>query len=687
MGGEVGDIQRLVVEEKLRYSKSIFPQTTLDTEYYNEKLSIHLAESIATSLNQNSIDSKLEEHSREPFTLGKIIELIHTIQITPFQNTSSTNFTFRKNVGIYYTPKPIVDYIVKKTLRRWLEGVKALESEDINAAIEGWWNLRLIDPACGTGSFLVVAANELVREYVLFAKRNNKSIPDVNEYKKRLFTNILHGVDVDAIAVRLCSANLRFHLGLDTTMTSRIVCGDSLTAPLFRTSQFKQLEDWPEPILFAEQFPDVFEGPIVGFDILIMNPPYGKLRAESGKGIRRNKERDILEKKRYERLRKHIRESKMYPCCKGVLNWYKLFIERALHLLNKNGSMGFIVPSTLLCDDSTKDLRRALLEHELSHLLEIPEKNNLFENVTQSYSIGVLNKDKRSQKTDFRFGVKSMKDAENKQKGVILREITDVTEKSFSIPLTTSHGLSIFLKMHQHQTLSKINNIINKRGEIDLTNFKSVLSNSPGDGKTRLLRGNDVEFCKISPINVEKPSLINQQKAIQMLGGSEKVKHLSMKRIVCQQIANQNNADRLIFAPIDENMFCGNSLNYICWVGDDAEIWNSVLLGLLNSTLLDWRFKITSTNNHVNNYEIDDLPLPLNESDDPKLSSELHEIAKITDQLKVCHTAGLARLRDSLDKMVFSLYDLTKEDIKFVLEQMGATRESTQFILGVKTNE
>ena len=117
-------------------------------------------------------------------------------------------------------------------------------------------------------------------------------------------------------------------------MTSRIVCGDSLTAPLFRTSQFKQLEDWPEPILFAEQFPDVFEGPIVGFDILIMNPPYGKLRAESGKGIRRNKERDILEKKRYERLRKHIRESKMYPCCKGVLNWYKLFIERALHLLN-----------------------------------------------------------------------------------------------------------------------------------------------------------------------------------------------------------------------------------------------------------------------------------------------------------------------------------------------------------------
>ncbi len=680
-------LQELILEEKLRISKSIFPQTTFNTEHYNEELSMYLAESIATSLNQNSIDSKLVKYSREPFTLGKIVELIRTIYIAPFQNSTSTNFTFRKNVGMYYTPKPIVEYIVKKTLQRWFETVKALESEDINAAAEAWWNLKLIDPACGTGSFLVVAANELVREYKLFAKRNEQPIPDANEYKIRLFTHILHGVDVDSIAVKLCNANLRFHLGLDTTKNSRIVCGDSLTAPLYQKSQFQPLEGWTEPIIFPEQFPDVFHRTNSGFDIVIMNPPYGKLRAESGKGVRKNIEKDLVEKKRYEKLRKHIRESKMYPRSKGVLNWYKLFIERSLHLLNKHGSMGFIVPSTLLCDDSTKELRKTLLEHELSHLLEIPEKNNFFENVTQSYSIGILNKDKRSKQTDFRFGVKSMKDVESKQEGVILRDITDVTEKSFSIPLTTSHGLNIFLKMHKHPQLSEINNIINKRGEIDLTNFKTLLSNSPGDGKTRLLRGNDVEFCRIRPVDTEKQSLIDHQKALEMLGKSEKVQHMSNKRIVCQQIANQNNTDRLIFAPIDENIFCGNSLNYVCWVGDDADLWNSVLLGLLNSTLLDWRFKITSTNNHVNNYEIDDLPLPIKQADSPKITDELRNVAGIVDQLKTCPAKDVQRLRDSLDKLVFSLYNLSAEDIKFVLEQMHATDESTQFIMGVKTYE
>lgn len=682
METEVVDLQRLVVEEKIRYSKRVFPQTTLDTDDYNEKLSRKFADSIADSLEKNSIDSQLIKHSKDPFKLGKITELIRTAYIEPFQNASSSNFTFRKNVGMFYTPKSIVEFIVKKSLRRWFERIESIESENTKQAVDAWMNLTLIDPACGTGSFLVVTATHLIKEYDSFRERCKTQIPSLDVYKKRLFTNILHGVDVDPIAVRLCKANLRYHLGMGVEHEPRVFCGDSLMAPLFPDPDFKKLEGWPEPINFSEQFTDIFLRESPGFDILIMNPPYGKLRAESGKGIRKNQEQNLAEKKRYENLRKHIRESKMYPHSKGVLNWYKLFIERSLHLINKNGSMGFIVPSTLLCDDSTKGLRKALLQYEISHLLEIPEKNNFFESVTQSYSIGILNKDIQSKETDFRFGVRSMKEAETERKGVILKDITDVTEKSFSIPLTTSHGLSIFLKMHQYQTLSKISNIINKRGEVDLTVFKPILTNSSEDGKTRLLRGADVEFCRLRPIDTEKPSLIDHQKALQMLGESEKVEHLSMKRIVCQQIANQNNRDRLIFAPINENMFCGNSLNYICWIGDDADVWNSVLLGLLNSTLLDWRFKITSTNNHVNNYEIDDLPLPIKQSNRPKLTNELQEVAKIADQLKVCHTKEILSLRNRLDKLVFSLYGLSAKDTEFVLKQMGSTQDSIQFILG-----
>jgi adenine-specific DNA-methyltransferase len=492
---------------------------------------------------------------------------------------------------------------------------------------------------------------------------------------------ILHGVDVDPIAVRMCKANLRYHLEMDASHEPRVLCGDSLLAPLFSYPEVKNLEGWPVPVDFCKQFADVFLREINGFDVLVMNPPYGKLRAESGKGIRKNTKNNNAEKKRYENLRKYIRESGLYPCSKGVLNWYKLFLERSLNLLNEHGSMGFIVPSTLLCDDSTKAIRKALLDHEIAHLLEIPEKNNYFEDVTQSFSIGILNKDKQNRETDFQFGVKSLKEAETTQERVVLLDIVEVTENSLSIPLTTAHGLSVFLKMHQHPTVSKISNILNKRGEIDLTMFKSALSNSPGDGKKRLLRGADIGFCKLKPIDEEKPSLIDQMKALEMLGNSEKLQHLSMKRIVCQQIANQNNADRLVFAPIDENMFCGNSLNYVCWTGDDAGVWNSVLLGLLNSTLLDWRFKITSTNNHVNNYEIDDLPLPIDWSSQPKLTSELRHVAQIADELKRCNKEDIALLRNKLDKLIFHLYGLSEKDIEFVLQEMKSTEESKQFIL------
>ena len=184
----------------------------------------------------------------------------------------------------------------------------------------------------------------------------------------------------------------------------------------------------------------------------------------------------------------------------------------------------------------------------------------------------------------------------------------------------------------------------------------------------------------------ENSSLIDREKALEKLGSSGKVKHLSMKRLVCQQIANQNNSDRLIFAIIGENMFCGNSLNYICWDGDDADIWNYVLLGLLNSTLLDWRFKITSTNNHVNNYEIDELPLPIGDTNGPRLSDSLIEISTIARKLEVCDRRDIKNLKNKLDKLVFKLYKLTNKEIKFVLQEMGATTEEINHALEVKAN-
>ena len=83
-------------------------------------------------------------------------------------------------------------------------------------------------------------------------------------------------------------------------------------------------------------------------------------------------------------------------------------------------------------------------------------------------------------------------------------------------------------------------------------------------------------------------------------------KDLDKNRIAGQQIVNIDAEKRLKFAITKPNHILGNSCNYIS-IEKPLEIeW---IKSQLNSYLLNWRFKITSTNNHINNYEIDELPL------------------------------------------------------------------------------
>lgn len=75
--------------------------------------------------------------------------------------------------------------------------------------------------------------------------------------------------------------------------------------------------------------------------------------------------------------------------------------------------------------------------------------------------------------------------------------------------------------------------------------------------------------------------------------------------MVCQQISNMTQRIRLRFVECESNDVLGNSCNYITI----AENKIPQMKVLLNSALLNWRFKITSTNNHINNYELDELPI------------------------------------------------------------------------------
>ena len=104
-------------------------------------------------------------------------------------------------------------------------------------------------------------------------------------------------------------------------------------------------------------------------------------------------------------------------------------------------------------------------------------------------------------------------------------------------------------------------------------------------------------------------------------------------RLVCPQISNQSQRVRLRFLECDTNDVLGNSCNYIVILRDGL----LKLKTILNSSLLNWRFKITSSNNHINNYEIDDLPI----IDIDLLSNEYLSIDSHEREKTICSLYGL----------------------------------------------
>lgn len=676
---------KIVVGVKLSIKNSKNIQPSLDSYRYNELVSEEVVRLIADDLENGCEETEWWDLISDPFKLGTLLEMVRETSIEPYSDRINEDNTHRKLSGMYFTPKEIVDFIVGRVVSNWLSDFEQV-ANDTCSLTDFWFNLKIIDPACGTGSFLIAVGNKLMEKYDDFYLSQNHGLPKPPVFRRHLVTHILHGIDVDPLAVRLCAANIRYHMSVDPSTEINILTGDAITGTISTPLSSNDFgSNWAKPICYQKSFPNVFNKERNGFDIVLMNPPYGKLRAEMGKGIRKGVYEDETEKTRFEQLRSHIRSSGMYPNSRGVLNWYKLFIERAISISEKHSILGFIVPATLLCDRSTSYLRTLILSHNLTDLIHIPENNEFFTGVTQSFSVCILSKNTEYTGTDFKIRVNSLSDATAK-KSIDLRFICKKSNDTFSIPLTTTEGLNIISKMHMFPKLTDISSILNLRGELDLTTFKDCFQDF-SEGGFRLLRGSDIGTYSVNQSPRTSAGFVNKELAISKMGGSRKKQHLFRNRIACQQIANQESLDRLKFARIPSCHFLGNSLNYIVWTGENEEIWLDVLLGVLNSTLLDWRFKVTSTNNHINNYEIDELPIPINNINSTILNSKLREIASLAQQMSSNPNGDSYSLMNLLDVEVFSLFRLNYDEISFVLHEVGENEKRITEILEMVRND
>jgi len=264
----------------------------------------------------------------------------------------------RKAGGVYYTPTYIVDYIVKETVGKLVEGKKPGPRGGVS-------KIKILDPACGSGSFLLGAYQYLLDwhrdEYVKddplkWARGKNpclyqKSGDDwrlTTDERKRILLNNIYGVDIDHQAVEVTKLSLLLKVleGEDEETIQRqlslfqqralpdlgnnIKCGNSLIGSDFYDGQLNLFDDEEMYRINAFDWEDEFKDIMKngGFDAVIGNPPYIRIQA-----LREWAPVEVeFYKIRYD------------SASKGNYDIYVVFVEKGLSLLNEKGRLGFILP-------------------------------------------------------------------------------------------------------------------------------------------------------------------------------------------------------------------------------------------------------------------------------------------------------------------------------------------------------
>ncbi|MBP6977539.1 MAG: N-6 DNA methylase [Lentimicrobiaceae bacterium] len=328
--------------------------------------------------------------------LGSVYErfLGKTIRLTPAHYAKIEDKPeVRKAGGVYYTPKYIVDYIVENTVGKLVENKSPAEASQ----------LKICDPACGSGSFLIGAYQYLLDWHLKYylahppaKKKDSPLTPDgrlTTAEKKRILLNNIYGVDIDSQAVEVTRLNLllkamegetqasisqqlsMFHERVLPNLDKNVKCGNSLIGTDFYDGQ---TELFPEQLKkvnafdWEEGFPEVFRQEGIpaeasakaGFDAVIGNPPWGAEFSEN--------ELEYLRKKHQEIIVRMI-DSFMY------------FVHLGSKILSENGCLGFILPDVILYQEDNWKLRQFLLKY--SKLRIIINSGDVFEKVNRPSSI------------------------------------------------------------------------------------------------------------------------------------------------------------------------------------------------------------------------------------------------------------------------------------------------------------
>jgi hypothetical protein len=627
-----------------------------------------LIESFLQTLNQKQIENPSIFDWVQQFS-GIPIDIFGTVSET-FRSQRPEE---RKADGVYYTPQYIVDYIVENTVGKLVKDKTPKEIAKI----------KIVDPACGCGVFLLGAYQYLLdwhRDYYFANDYDNGKVksrglktdtltPDYQltaTEKKKILLNNIFGVDIDMIAVEVAKLSLLikcvegeteasientlrlFHEKVLPDIDGNIRDGNSLVDTNFYELDFDPADEKKiKPFHWQKHFPQVFKQG--GFDAVIGNPPYVSIRTTDFNSL----------------LKPYYKDN--YRLAVGQYDLYALFIERGKQLLKDGGYSGVIVSKRMATNENFQQLREFYFDD--FWLLSYVDAGKPFPQCSVEANILIA---ERSTKLSNDVIPVLIFNEEKKQQLLHQTPRTAVKAMPFSIfPFRVAPQRLPVLKRIQtaRQTLGNLCSII--RGFECGFNDERI-----GKRKTNypIIRGENIKPYYITATNYYvKPDFKNDSKIFKTPDI-----FLSIPKLVTKFVSN-----KIEFA-LDTVGYCNTNVVYNVRVKEEVNLY--YLLGVLNSKAVNFWFKNVYVNDdtlfpHIQKNQLESIPIPeinfSSESDKQahdtivKLAKQLVEL--YSEKAEVLVSPKLHRIEekityceDKIGQLVYELYGLTDEEIAVV---------------------